>query len=87
MVKFAHLLVLSFLIIWIAGSGCVGNDSSDVKNEEVTQNFAEAGNTDNSDMALTPANIQKLDTDMAELDSMLANASLEEEIEIEIEEL
>jgi len=81
MVKFAHLLVLSFLIVWIAGSGCIGNDSSDVEDGGVTQNVTEAGNTDDS--GLTPAEIQKLDTDMAELESLLSNASLEEEIEIE----
>ena len=31
MVKFAHLLVLSALIVWLAGSGCVGNDASEVE--------------------------------------------------------
>lgn len=81
MVKFAHLLVLSFLIVWIAGSGCVGNDSSDVEDGGVTQNVAEAGNADDS--GLTPAEIQELDTDMAELENLLINASLDEEIEIE----
>ena len=55
MVKFAHLLVLSFLIVWIAGSGCIGNDSSDVEDGGVTQNVAEAGNADDS--GLTPAEI------------------------------
>jgi len=80
MVKFAHLLVLSFLIVGIAGSGCVGNESSDVDGG-VTQNVDEAGNA--NDSGLTPAEIQELDTDMAELESLLTNASLEEEIEIE----
>ncbi len=82
MVKFTYLLVLSVLIVWIAGSGCMGNDSSDAV---VTQNVDEAGNADNSDMGLTPAEIQELDTDMAELESLLDNASPDEEIEIEIE--
>ncbi|AKB29492.1 hypothetical protein MSSAC_3092 [Methanosarcina siciliae C2J] len=81
MVKFAHLLVLSVLIIWIAGSGCVGNDSSDVEDGGVTQNVAEAENAD--DPGLTPAEIQEIDTDMAELESLLSNASLQEEIELE----
>lgn len=81
MVKFAHLLVLSVLIIWIAGSGCVGNESSDVEDGGVTQNVAEAENADNS--GLTSAEIQELDTDMAELESLLSNASLGEEIELE----
>ncbi|AAM05957.1 TPA: hypothetical protein HA338_02140 [Methanosarcina acetivorans] len=80
MVKFAHLLVLSILIVWIAGSGCVGNDSSDMDGG-VTQNVAEAENADNS--GLTPAEIQEIDTDMAELESLLSNASLGEEIELE----
>ncbi|WP_440945001.1 hypothetical protein ACSAZL_12640 [Methanosarcina sp. T3] len=80
MVKFAHLLVMSILIVWIAGSGCVGNDSSDAE-DGVTQNVAEAGNADDS--GLTPADIQELDTDMAALQDLLENASLEEEIELE----
>jgi len=80
MVKFAHLLVLSVLIVWMAGSGCIGNDSSGVE-DGVTQNVAGAENTDNS--GLTPAEIQELDNDMAELEGLLSNASLEEEIELE----
>ena len=44
MVKFAHLLVLSALIVWLAGSGCIGNDTSKVKEAGIDSNDAEAGN-------------------------------------------
>ena len=82
MVKFAHLLVLSTLIVWIAGSGCVGNDASE---EETAPNVAEPGNgtLNDSEMGLSPAEIQKLDSDMVKLDNLLENASPEEEIVIE----
>lgn len=82
MVKFAHLLVLSALIVWLAGSGCVGNDASE---EETAPNVAELGNgtTDDSEMGLTPAEIQELDSDMVELENLLENATPEEEIVIE----
>ena len=42
MVKFAHLLVLSALIVWLAGSGCIGNDTSKVKESGVNPNVTEA---------------------------------------------
>ena len=44
MVKFTHLLVLSALIIWLAGSGCLGNDTSEMEKSEADPNAAEAGN-------------------------------------------
>jgi len=82
MVKFAHLLVLSALIVWLAGSGCVGNDASEV--EETAPN-SEAGNgtLNDSEMGLTPAEIQELDSDMVKLENLLENATPEEEIVIE----
>lgn len=86
MVKFAHLLVLSTLIVWIAGSGCVGNDTSKVEKSGLDPNAVEAGDgipAEDSEMELTPAEIQALDSDMAELDSLLENASPEEEIVVE----
>jgi hypothetical protein len=87
MVKFAHLLVLSALIIWLAGSGCVGNSTSEVEKSGVDQNAIEAGNgvpSEDLEMGLTQAEIQQLDSDMAELEGLLESASVEE---IVIEEL
>jgi hypothetical protein len=85
MVKFAYLLMLSALIIWLAGSGCVGNDASEVEEAGIAPGIDEAGNgvPADSEMGLTQAEIQELDSDMAELDNLLENASLEDEIEIE----
>lgn len=83
MVKLAYLLVLSALIIWLAGSGCVGNNEEEEAG--ITPDVAEAGNgiSADSEMGLTQAEIQQLDSDMAELENLLKNASLEEEIVIE----
>ncbi|AKB81933.1 hypothetical protein MSBR3_1355 [Methanosarcina barkeri 3] len=86
MVKFVHLLVLSALIIWLAGSGCVGNSTSEVEKSGVNANVVGAGNgvpTTEMDMGLTQADIQEVDSDMAELEDLLKEASPEEDIEIE----
>jgi hypothetical protein len=86
MVKFAHLLVLSALIIWLAGSGCVGNDTSKVEKSGVDPNAVEAGNgvpAEDQEMELTQNEIQKLDSDMADLEILLEDASLKEDIVVE----
>jgi len=86
MVKFAHLLVLSALIVWLAGSGCIGNDASEVKESGVNPNVAETVNgvpSEDLGIGLTQAEIQELDSDMEDLEGLLENASLEEDIVIE----
>jgi hypothetical protein len=86
MVKFAHLLVLSALIVWLAGSGCVGNGTSEIEKSGVSPNAVEAGNgapAEDLEMGLTQVEIQELDSDMAELENLLEKASPEEEIVIE----
>ena len=86
MVKFTHLLVLSALIIWLAGSGCLGNGTSEMEKSEAYPNAVEAGNgipAEDLEIGLTQAEIQSLDSDMAELEGLLENASPEEEIVIE----
>lgn len=86
MVKFAHLLVLLALIVWLAGSGCFGNNTSEVEKSGVDPNSVEAGNgmqAEDLEMGLTQAEIQELDSDMEELETLLEDASPEEEIVIE----
>ncbi|HOW14621.1 hypothetical protein [Methanosarcina sp.] len=85
MAKLAHLLVLSALIVWLAGSGCVGNNTSDIKEAGIAHNVAEAeyGISDNSEVGLTPAEVQELDGDMADLENLLNSSSAEEEIVLE----
>jgi ABC-type phosphate/phosphonate transport system substrate-binding protein len=86
MVKFTHLLVLSALVFWLAGSGCVGNDTSKVEEPGVNPNFSEAGNgaaAENLEIGLTPTEIKELGADMEDLDKLLADASLDEDITIE----
>jgi hypothetical protein len=95
MVKFAYLLVLSALIIWLAGSGCIGNDTSKSEGSGADQNVAEAVDgvaAENLEIGLTQAEIKEVDTDLKDLDYLLQNASLEEDIvsleeDIEIDEI
>ncbi len=86
MVKLTHLLVLSVIIVWLAGSGCVGNNTSEVKESGVNPDVAKMQNgapTETLEMGLTQAEIQGIDSEMADLEDLLKNASPEEEIEIE----
>ena len=85
MVKFVHLLVLSALIVWLAGSGCIGNNTSEVRESGVNSDVTETQNgapSEDLEIGLTQAEIQTLDSDMAALEDLL-NASIEEEIVIE----
>ena len=82
MVKFTHLLALLALIIWLAGSGCIVDDTSKSEGSE-DQNVVEAVNgtaAENLEIGLTQAEIKELDSDMKNLDYLLQNASLEEDI-------
>ncbi len=85
MVKFAHLLILSALMVWIVGSGCVGNDAAEVEESEINSDAVKAGEEaqDARDLELNEAEILELDADMAELEALLENVSLEEDIVIE----
>jgi hypothetical protein len=82
-VKLAHLLMLSTLIVWIAGSGCIGDDKSKVEDKALSPKGAEEGNgtsAENLDVDLSQAELKKLDSDMADLQNLLENASLNDNI-------
>lgn len=86
MAKFAHVLVLSALIIWLAGSGCIGNETSKSEGSGSDQNVGETLDgvaAENLEIGLTQAEIKDLDSDMKNLDYLLQNASLEEDIVID----
>lgn len=86
MIKFAHLLVLSALIVLLAGSGCVGNDTPDIEKTKAGPNSVEAENgspDEDLDTRLLQAEIQELNYEMEELKDMLEDANLEDEIIIE----
>jgi hypothetical protein len=86
MVKFAHLLVLSVLIVWLAGSGCVGDSTSEVKKSGINPDVAEMQNgapAEDLEMGLTQAEIQEFDFEVANLEDLLGNAIPEEEIVVE----
>jgi hypothetical protein len=84
--KLAHLLVISATIVWLAGSGCVGNDASEAQNSEMSSNIAEAQNAvsaEDFDIGLTQAEINDLDADIADLNYLLENAYPTEEVKVE----
>lgn len=86
MVKFVHLLVLSALIIWLAGSGCVGNSASEVKESKANPDVAEMQNgepAEDLEIGPTQVEIKDIDSEIKDLEDLLANASPEEEIVIE----
>ena len=86
MVKFTHLLVLSVLIVWLAGSGCVGDSTSKVKESRANPDVVEMQNgapAEDLEMGLTQAETQELDSEVADLEDLLENASPEEKIVIE----
>lgn len=84
--KLAHLLVISATIVWLAGSGCIGNDASEAQNSEMSPNIAETQNTvsaEDFDIGLTQAEINSLDSDIADLSYLLENACPSEDVEVE----
>jgi hypothetical protein len=86
MVKFTHLLVLSVFIVWLAGSGCVGDSASKVKETGVNPAVAGMQNgapAEDLEIGLTQAEMQELDSEMANIEELLNNANTEKEIEIE----
>jgi hypothetical protein len=86
MVKFAHLLVLLALIACLAGSGCVGDSTSEVKESKANPDVAEMQNgepAEDLEMGFTQAEIQEFDSEMTGLEDLLENASPGEDIVIE----
>lgn len=83
MVRFVHLFILSVLIIWLSGAGCVGNNTSEIGiNSKAIDTGEDAGNT-LEEPGLTEEEIQTFEADISELENMLENANLSEEIVIE----
>lgn len=86
MVKFTHLLVISVLIVWIAGSGCIGNDTSKAKEAVKVSNDAEVGNNvpaEDLGVGLTQAELNEVNCNMAGLENLLEDSSPGEEIVVQ----
>ncbi|AKB79056.1 hypothetical protein MSHOH_2573 [Methanosarcina horonobensis HB-1 = JCM 15518] len=82
MVEFRYLFVLSILFFWLAGSGCVGNDASDME-EGITTDIPGTEENTSAKQSLTEAEIQEFEGNILELEDLLSNSSLDEEIVIE----
>lgn len=86
MVKFTHLLVISVLIVWIAGSGCIGNDTSKVKDAGKDSSDADVGNSlpaEDLGVGLTQAELNEVNCNMAGLENLLEDSSPGEEIVVQ----
>ena len=84
MVKLTHLLILTTLIVWLAGSGCIGSNTSKSEGSDAdVVKVVEGVSAENLDIGLTQAEIKELDDDMMDLNYLLENASLEEEISVD----
>ncbi len=86
MFKLTHLLILSALMVWIVGSGCVGNDASEIEESEPDSKAADAGEEagdSSGKLEINETEIQELEAEVAELEALLENASLEDDIVIE----
>jgi hypothetical protein len=91
MIKLTHLFVLSVLIFWITGSGCIGDNTPEEKEAIKGSNISPKGeNTTNLsspsvdlEMGLSQAELKELDSDMADLEDLLDNSSLGEDLVIE----
>lgn len=83
MVKFTYIFVLSILIFWLAGSGCVGNDTSEVGEAGIVPNIPGMEENTSAEQGLTEVEIQEYEENITEIENLLENTSLEEEIVIE----
>ena len=87
MVKLAHLLVLSCLIIWLAVSGCIGDDTSKSKDTGNGSNYTGARNSvapdEDLEVGLTQSDLKELDSDISDLQSLIGNSSVGEDITVE----
>jgi len=93
MIKFSHLLLLSALMVWLIGSGCVDNEPSEIGEISPETQVKDAGGetgdvfsealTESEYAVLEAPELLELESDMAELEALLEDMSLEEEIIIE----
>ncbi|MDD3042457.1 MAG: hypothetical protein PHW56_05850 [Methanosarcinaceae archaeon] len=93
MIKFSHLLLLSALMVWLIGSGCVDNEPSEIGEIAPETQVKDAGGetgdvfsealTESEYAVLEAPELLELESDMAELEALLEDMSLEEEIIIE----
>jgi hypothetical protein len=84
MVKLTHIFMMSILIFWLAGSGCVENNT-EVEEAGLVPGIHGADNEENTSAGqeLTEADVQEFEKNVTDLNDLLENSSLEEEIVIE----
>ncbi len=83
MVKFRYMLVLSILFFWLAGSGCVGNNTSNLEESGIIPAIPGTGENASMEQNLTEEEIQELEKNVSELEDLISNSSLDDEIVIE----
>ncbi|WP_440944999.1 hypothetical protein ACSAZL_12625 [Methanosarcina sp. T3] len=83
MVKFRYLFVLSILFFWLAGSGCVGNDTSNTEEAGIVPGISGTDENTSAEQVLTEEEMQEFEKSISELEDLLSNSSLEDEIVVE----
>lgn len=77
MVKLTHIFIMSILILWLAASGCAGND----KEEQEAGPAPNVSENTSANQVLTEADVQEFDKNATDLENLLENST--EEIVIE----
>lgn len=80
MVKFTHVFVISILILWLAASGCTGNDT-DSGEAGLQESPGTEGSENSSVEQLTEADVHEFEQNVTDLEELLNNSS--EEIVVE----
>ncbi|MDY9928119.1 hypothetical protein [Methanosarcina sp.] len=83
MVKLTYVFILSILIFWLAGSGCIGDDTSEIEGAGIVPNIPGTEDDTSAEQGLTEAEIQEFEEKITDLEALLENSSLEEEIVVE----
>lgn len=83
MVKFRYMLVLSILFFWLAGSGCVGNNTSNLEESGMIPAIPGTEENASAEQNLTEEEIQEFEKNVSEIEDLLSNSSLDDEIVIE----
>lgn len=83
MIKFRYLFVLSILFLWLAGSGCVGNDTPNTEEAGIVPGISGVEENTSAEQVITEEEIQEFEKNISELEDLLSNSTIEEEIIVE----
>jgi hypothetical protein len=83
MIKLRYMFVVSILFFCLAGSGCVGDNTSNVEESGIVPAIPGTGEDISAEQNLTEAEIQGFEENISEIEDLLSNSSLDDEIVVE----